>query len=330
MQQQHHYPQQQPAVMVITGNQWQDGICHCFNDGAICAQTAFCHICTASSIYFREQYKFPTSCDCGSCCLLWCFSGWSYYMCLPVNHGLTLYMNAGLRRSLIQRYGIQGESLCESCLLGLCCNVCTMCQVQRELKARGQHAGGLCAAPGPTVAVLPAAPPPQQQQMQYDPAAKPHQQQQQHHQQPVMAVPMHQQQMSADWASGICDCAGAPDCCEACWCGCCVIGHMGSKVNEIRGVDGAASGQLDPASCCGSVCAGGLYHFMLRRELVERYTISTESICQSALCVACCGPCTLAQSRREMGFRGEFPGGLCLKEMPPGLGAPATQAVQVR
>jgi Cys-rich protein (TIGR01571 family) len=326
---------------VAAPNQWQDSVCGCFSDFPICAQTTCCHICTASSIYAREETKFSSTCDCGSCFLLWVFSCCSCcaypLMGLPCNTGLTCLMTAGMRRTLVQRFGIQGESVCESCLLGCCCNVCTMCQVQRELKARGQFVGGVCASPNAAPAPLPAAAPQSNpamggQEMQPtagDPAAK------YNTPQPVAVVAQYAQPMT-DWTSGLVDCQGAPDCLEAWFCGCCVLGHMAGKFNEINGA-GGSGGQADcVVTCCGYLsglcpcCIGEqLYTFLLRREVIERYGITTESICKSAMCVCCCSPCVVAQSRREMGFHGEFPGGLCFKEMPSAIVAAPRNAVQV-
>uniref|UniRef100_A0A7S1LB35 PLAC8 family protein n=1 Tax=Neobodo designis TaxID=312471 RepID=A0A7S1LB35_NEODS len=305
---------------------WQSGVCDCFNDGSICMQTTFCHICTASNIYRREERNQQSDADCETCCTLWCCSGCSYYTCLPVNSGLTFLFLSGMRRTLIQRYGIQGESFCTSCMMAVCCCLCTTCQVQREMAGRGQHCGGVCATPPQNQGRLPAAPPsnsaavgapppPPPSQQPYDPAAKPGQYPAAPQQGAVVnATPVGPQ--TAPWGSGLCDCAGAPDCCEAFCCGCCVLGHIGGKLNELHGVSGATGGQLDVCTCVGGYCMPHLVHFMLRRELVERYAIADESPLKSCCCLVWCGPCTLAQTRREMGYRGEFPGGLCLKEAP--------------
>ena len=296
------------APAPIVPGQWQDGICSCFSDFAICAQTTCCHICTASSLYYREEFKFPTSCDCGSCCLLWCCSGCTApaLMWLPVHGGLVSLMNTSLRRTLIARFGIQGETVCTSCLLGSCCNACTMCQVQREMKVRNQFVGGLCASAPQT---LPAPAPQMNVPMGQPVAGQP------------QKIPGQPVQNFNDWRSGICGCVGAADCCEAYFCGCCVNGHMAGGLNALNGA-GGTMGQNDCAVCCCSCVTGGCpcclssYNFMMRREIVERYAISTETICKSACLVCFCGPCTLAQARREMGYHGEFPGGLCMKEMP--------------
>uniref|UniRef100_A0A7S1LBF1 PLAC8 family protein n=1 Tax=Neobodo designis TaxID=312471 RepID=A0A7S1LBF1_NEODS len=286
---------------------WQSGVCDCFNDGSICMQTTFCHICTASNIYRREERNQQSDADCETCCTLWCCSGCSYYTCLPVNSGLTFLFLSGMRRTLIQRYGIQGESFCTSCMMAVCCCLCTTCQVQREMAGRGQHCGGVCAS-------APAAPPSegapvgaqQHGQYQYE-ACSPKDEGAVVNAAPVVPAP---------WGSGICDCAGAPDFCEALFCSCCVLGRIGSKLDEERGIPGAQSGQIDAGTCVGSFCGEGLLHFMVRRQLIERYAITNETLLETCCYLMWCAPCTLAQTRREMGYRGEFPGGLCVKEAP--------------
>ena len=303
------------AVPAINQSQWQDNIVGCFNNVPMCCQSSVCHICTASAIYSREQNNMATGCDCGSCILLWCFSGCCYHTWAPINCGLTCCFVSGMRRTLVQRYGILGESLCASCLMVTCCHLCTMCQIQREMASRGQHCGGICASAPPPAAVpmgqpqmqqiqaaapLPGAPP-----VKDDAYVTPGQ--------PVVAA----QPVGTTWGSGLFDCAGGPDCAEAFFCPCCVLGHVGSKVNEVRGIPGATSGQLDIPTCVGAAGASYLYHYLVRRELIERYAIVNESPLASFCALALCASCTLAQTRREMGYRGEWPGGLCLKEAPP-------------
>jgi len=56
---------------------------------------------------------------------------------------------------------------------------------------------------------------------------------------------------------------------------------------------------------------------MNRRELIERYNIVGETHLKSLIYTLCCTCCATIQQRREMGYRGEWPGGMIVKEAVP-------------
>lgn len=271
---------------------WQDGICSCCDDTGICCQTFWCYQCTFSNMINKRETGAGV-CDCATC---FCFMVAEYVS----SYNYAFWAGMGIRRAIVERYGIKNESTCSTCMLGHCCAPCSWCQIQREMGKRNEHCGGCCAkapANAPSIAdKLGAA------AMNVIGHAV------------VNNGRMHQ---PGPWQSGICDC-DIMDCCEGYWCGCCVLGFIGNKIDGFHAVAGADAGidKLDPLSCCGALWAPQAMTYQNRRELVERYNIIGETHLKSLCMVLCCPFCTPIQQRREMGYRGEWPGGLCVKAAP--------------
>lgn len=261
---------------------WHDGTCSCFDDMGICCQTIWCNPCTASNII----NKLETEMSMFSCFNCFVYSAAIYYS----GSRYPFWLAQAWRRELIQRYGIQNETGCNSCLVGQCCLPCVFCQVQREMGKRMEHPGGCCADPPP--------------------------------QQPGMgnmllkvADGVLDGRSIRRWGSGICQCTGS-ECIEGTCCPCFVVGYMYNFLDSQR-VGGVTPGAMDGATCCGFLCNPDGFLYSSRREVVERYGIQLESHVLSGCLTLCCPICSLLQTRREMGYSGEWPGGLCQKEAPP-------------
>jgi Cys-rich protein (TIGR01571 family) len=270
--------------------QFQDGICDCFSDCGICVQSIFCSLCTFANILNKRE-TMMTGCDCGTfCATMVCgyITGNDYYLSLVF----------GFRRELVQRYGILEESVCKSCLLSVCCGPCTFCQVQREMGKRGEHCGGCCANPPANQSGLPNV---AQMAIQAGGAVL-------HGGAPIRV-----------WGSGICNCAGAPDCCEGLWCSPCMMGFMNNKLDtgRLMAKPPGMPNQMDVPTCCAYLFAPYASVYAHRREIIERYNIVGESHTTSCCYVYACTLCAICQQRREMGYSNEYPGGICLKDAPP-------------
>ncbi|KAG5853332.1 hypothetical protein ANANG_G00072070 [Anguilla anguilla] len=135
--------QQPPAVQVgmVQSNQWSTGICDCFDDLPSCCLGYWCFPCFACK----------TTSEFGECACL--PGGRPVYtravcrytlLCAPVSFA----MRAGVRN----RYGIQGD-MCSDCIYATFCNVCSWCQISREIKRRRQTLLFVNVQPTPVAAV---------------------------------------------------------------------------------------------------------------------------------------------------------------------------------
>ncbi|XP_048085335.1 cornifelin homolog [Alosa alosa] len=107
-------PQVQPVVMVRS-DLWSTGLCDCFDDMSACCCAFWCFPCFACM----------TTGDFDEFCGLPCFD---LFTCV---HPVALSLRYGVRK----KYGIQG-SLCSDCVSVTFCNLCSWCQVAREIKRR--------------------------------------------------------------------------------------------------------------------------------------------------------------------------------------------------
>ena len=293
-------------------NAWSDGLCSCFDDPKICCQTCCCNLCSVTSMYHKHETGEP-GCNCGTGCLLWLCSGCCLAACLPINGGLSCFATGGLRRIIIDRYNLNNEGVCMSCCITYCCVPCSQCQIQREMAIRNEHCGGVCADPPPP-GQLHA--PPVGTTMAVGKPSEPD------HVKPVSvsASATGLGKLAQEWGSGYCGCAGASDCMDVCCCGPCTLGYIGGRFNAVHEVDGAEPGKMDCPTCFGGLLCGPFMAFMLRREAIERYGIVGESMfksfCLLAICGCLCYPCVVAQTRRQMGYAEEYPGGCCMSDAP--------------
>ncbi|XP_064181659.1 cornifelin homolog isoform X3 [Anguilla rostrata] len=132
--------QQPPAVQVgmVQSNQWSTGICDCCDDLSSCCLGLWCFPCLACK----------TTSEFGECACLPLVDTLS--PCVPP---VSFAMRAGVRN----RYGIQGD-MCSDCLYAAFCNVCSWCQIAREIKRRKQTLVFVNVQPAP-VAIAPVVMP---------------------------------------------------------------------------------------------------------------------------------------------------------------------------
>ncbi|KAJ8337783.1 hypothetical protein SKAU_G00367490 [Synaphobranchus kaupii] len=114
---------QQPQA--VQSNQWSTGICDCFDDLPVCCLGYWCFPCLTCK----------TTADFGECiCLplldiLWTATQFfGIPICVPP-------VSFALRVGVRYRYGIEGD-MCSDCIYATCCNICSWCQVAREIKRR--------------------------------------------------------------------------------------------------------------------------------------------------------------------------------------------------
>ncbi|KAI4896816.1 hypothetical protein NFI96_029274 [Prochilodus magdalenae] len=142
---------QQPqtvALVARNANQWNTGICACFDDCDVCCFATWCFPLFACS----------TASDFGeNCCLPLldgpCLIAGVFCCCIPP---ISLAMRATVRK----QYGIQG-GLGSDCLYASFCNTCSWCQISREIKRRRTtftlvNAQPTVIAPPPMVVASPA------------------------------------------------------------------------------------------------------------------------------------------------------------------------------
>ncbi|XP_035266292.1 placenta-specific gene 8 protein-like [Anguilla anguilla] len=136
--------QQPPAVQVgmVQSNQWSTGICDCFDDLPSCCLGYWCFPCFAckTTSEFGECACLPLV---DGLCILAQFVG--IPSCVPP---VSFAMRAGVRN----RYGIQGD-MCSDCIYATFCNVCSWCQISREIKRRKQTLLFVNVQPTPVAAV---------------------------------------------------------------------------------------------------------------------------------------------------------------------------------
>ena len=293
------------AVGAATGvplSTWHDGICDCMGDTGMCIQTWCCIYCTLANIQNKRDNNIGAF-DIGACCAIM----WGSYI---TGSDIIPWMAFAFRRELVQKYHIGDETVCKSCCLAACCSTCTLCQVQREMAKRGDHAGGCCANP----------PPPSASTMAQGAVNS-----------AVGATlgnvlggvlggvtnTLHSGHLPHPWNSGLCQC-DLMDCCEGFWCYCCIFGFMGNRLNAGRTpeVPLGAPNVMDPITCCSALWYPFGHIYANRREVIQRYNVTGESHTMTCLYTLCCPICSTIQQRREMGYCGEWPGGLLVKTAP--------------
>uniref|UniRef100_A0A3B4Y704 Cornifelin-like n=1 Tax=Seriola lalandi dorsalis TaxID=1841481 RepID=A0A3B4Y704_SERLL len=109
-------PQPQPPTLVaVQSIQWSTGICDCFDDLQICCFGLWCCPCLTCT----------TSTNFGEC------------FCLPLLDNIILcpIVAMSMRVAMRYHYKIQGD-MGSDCVYAYFCNVCSWCQMAREIKRR--------------------------------------------------------------------------------------------------------------------------------------------------------------------------------------------------
>ncbi|KAM7366067.1 hypothetical protein PAMP_015535 [Pampus punctatissimus] len=120
--------QPQPSTLIaVQSNQWSTGLCDCFNDLNVCCFAYWCFPCftcnTASN--FGECFCLPLL-D-----IVW--SSMQLVSITPCTPPISLAMRVAVRH----HYGIQGD-ITTDCMFATFCNMCSWCQISREIKRRRQ------------------------------------------------------------------------------------------------------------------------------------------------------------------------------------------------
>ncbi|KAK2862725.1 hypothetical protein Q5P01_002258 [Channa striata] len=113
------------TVIAVQPNQWSTGICDCFDDLNVCCFAFWCFPC----------FTCATTAEFGECCCLPLLDTWVFIMqncgvptCVPP-------VSMSMRVAVRHRYKIPGE-MGSDCAYATCCNVCSWCQIAREIKRR--------------------------------------------------------------------------------------------------------------------------------------------------------------------------------------------------
>lgn len=281
---------------MAAGNQnWGTGVFDIMADDKVCLQTCCCGFCTVSSMINTHEKGMPKLDPmwcCGLCIADYFFRGMA-----------TASLLYGIRRELIVKYGIQGEDMCHTCLWQVCCGACGACQLQREMEARGTPCGGLIKGdpPAAQAAMGVAAP------LVGAAASK-----------LAGMLPGQQSgQLPAKWNSELFQCS-LHECLDGWCCGPCAIGMMSNKIDAGRTPELPPGGEnkIHMPACVGACCGGVPMVVGNRREIIQRYGLQGEDFLRTMMVSLCCGPCAFCQQRREMGYRGEWPGGMIAKDAP--------------
>ncbi|XP_051284932.1 placenta-specific gene 8 protein [Dicentrarchus labrax] len=118
---------QAPTLVAVQSNQWSTGICDCFDDLNVCCFAYWCFPCFACN----------TTSEFGECCCLPLLDlMWNAVQMMFVP-SCTPPVSMSMRVAVRTRYGIQGD-LSSDCMYATFCNVCSWCQIAREMKRRKQ------------------------------------------------------------------------------------------------------------------------------------------------------------------------------------------------
>lgn len=133
----------QPVMMgtahqMVAPQNFVTGLCDCCTDVGSCLDTVFCSYCQLG----RQKHMLSRNAQ--GIDFIWCcgplfLDFWLWGLAFA---GATAILRGEVRR----RYGLTGESDCESWLIGCCCAPLSLCQTYREMSARGAWPGGVCAS----------------------------------------------------------------------------------------------------------------------------------------------------------------------------------------
>ncbi|KAL0970241.1 hypothetical protein UPYG_G00239260 [Umbra pygmaea] len=109
-------------------NQWSSGICSCFDDCHICCFAFWCFPCFACN----TTSKFG-ECFCLPLVDIMSLSAQQFGLPTCTPPPVSMSMRVAVRK----RYNIQGD-MAEDCAYSTFCNICSWCQMAREIKKRSQ------------------------------------------------------------------------------------------------------------------------------------------------------------------------------------------------
>ncbi|KAM9335597.1 placenta-specific gene 8 protein-like [Symphorus nematophorus] len=119
--------QPRPYTMTTVSNQWTSGICDCIDDLPQCCFAYWCFPCFAcnTTSEFGECFCLP---------LMDSLCNATQMMFIPT---CVPPVAMSMRVAVRNRYGIQGD-MTGDCVHATMCNICSWCQVAREIKRRRQ------------------------------------------------------------------------------------------------------------------------------------------------------------------------------------------------
>lgn len=118
------------------------GIFECCKYPGNCVDSCICYYCMMGKIENAlnegADYDENGTC-CTTACYLACIFDWLVY-------GTGFIYGMMLRQGVAARYGIGGESCCDSCLYAGCCCCLSVNQLANEMTSRGEFPGGIAFA----------------------------------------------------------------------------------------------------------------------------------------------------------------------------------------
>eukprot|EP00744_Colponema_vietnamica_P008319 GILI01011879.1.p1 GENE.GILI01011879.1~~GILI01011879.1.p1 ORF type:complete len:244 (-),score=21.72 GILI01011879.1:14-745(-) len=125
-----------------TSSYWSTGYCEMCADQGVFLDGLCCFPCQTGRLHDAiandQSDSFDAIAFCFTCC---CGTAFPLYTIMD-------------RRSLIRKYGIEGESACCTFLLTCLCPNISSCQMHRELQVRGIYPGGIFANKAPTPNIM--------------------------------------------------------------------------------------------------------------------------------------------------------------------------------
>ena len=137
-----------PFPMQAQPNVFNTGLCYYFEDCSTCVDACMFPYCMIGAMKYKMNriglLPGVTGIDCfAMVCPMLC----DYFGFAGMGMALFTCLN---RRDLVAKYNIQ-EGCCESCCLSFFCPCCSLSQLHREMKIRGDYPGGVFLQPPPPI-----------------------------------------------------------------------------------------------------------------------------------------------------------------------------------
>lgn len=132
--------------------EWSSGLCDCFADAEACCTSEMVQYAHAQQVIAGDKFFSP------GCFFLYLFAYVPETTLLAAAFG-ACFCWGPQRKAVREKFGLKPDPWGDCCCT-FWCHACTMCQTQRELKARGifTHAQWIGAAPPTDMGVYMSAP----------------------------------------------------------------------------------------------------------------------------------------------------------------------------